>query len=390
MVVFPPVSVLRERRSAKWSSYDPDVLPMPVAEMDCELAPPVAEALHDAVRRSDTGYPAMDGALAAAFGGFAERRWGWQVDPGQVTPTGDVSVGAVQVLRAATAPGGTCVLSSPVYPPFHRWPGSVGLHLVDVPMLLDETPTPSYRLDLEGLEAAFAAGASAYLLCSPHNPLGHVYPPAELAALAELAARYDVLVIADEIHAPLTLPGSTFTPYLTVSDAARRTGVALHSASKAWNLAGLKSAVIVTADDGIRRGKLDRLPPDVPWHAGHFGAIASIAAYEEGEEWLDDLIRVIAGNHVLLADELARELPQAKIVRARAGYLAWVDLRECGFGDAADPAEAILRVGRLALGIGTQFGTTGRGHVRVNVGCAPDLIPEAVRRIVAAKDHAGD
>lgn len=214
MVVFPSLDALRARRSAKWSSYGPDVLPMPVAEMDCELAPPVAEALHEAVRRSDTGYPSMDGALAKAFGGFAARRWGWEVDPGQVTPTGDVSVGAVQVLRAATAPGGTCVLSSPVYPPFHRWPGSVGLRPVDVPMLVEtsDPDRPGYRFDLAGLEAAFAAGATAYLLCSPHNPLGHVYPPDQLVALAELADRYDVLVIADEIHAPLTLPGNTFTP----------------------------------------------------------------------------------------------------------------------------------------------------------------------------------
>lgn len=378
MIRFPSLEQLRTRGSAKWRLYDPDVLPMPVAEMDVHLADCIARTLHDAVSRSDTGYPATDGGIQAAFAAFAASRWGWAVPPDRVIQVPDVSVGSVEVLKAVSRPGTTVLISTPVYPPFRHWPSTAGLAIRDIPML-GSVASGDWRLDLPAIESAFADGAQAYLLCHPHNPLGHLHPQQELAELAAIAERHGGWVVADEIHAPLTLPGHTFTPFLTTSPAARRVGIALHSASKAWNLAGLKSALVVT-DHPDAAVAVARLPPDLPWHAGHLGALAGISAFTEGVDWLDALLPILADNQRLLADELATRLPQARYRPGQAGYLGWIDMRELGWGD--DPAAHALRLGRLALGIGPQFGTPGAGHARINLGCAPDLVPEAVSRLV--------
>ncbi len=376
-VVFPSLEQLRQRRSSKWTQHGHDVLPMPVAELDVELAEPVKRTLLEAVERGDTGYPGRHGRHEDAFVAFAARRWGWQVDRAQVLSAPDVVVGAVEVLRSALEPGDRIVLSSPVYPPFFGWAKDIGTTYVDVPLL------PDGRLDLEGLEREFAAGGRAYLLCHPQNPVGTVCSREELARLADLAVEYGVLVLADEIHAPIVFPGGPFTPYLAVSDAAARTGIALHSASKAWNIAGLKSALMMTAHPEAR-ARLERLPDGFLWHAGHLGVLAATAAYAESEAWLDALLPILQSNHQLLRTELATHLPDVMLYPAQATYLAWMDLRGAGFGD--DPAAEILRHGRLALSSGPTFGTTGSGHARINLGCAPDLIPEAVRRMVAARD----
>ncbi len=379
-VVFPPLDACRQRRSAKWTQYDADVLPMPVAELDCLLAEPIEHVLLEAIRRGDTGYPPMDGEPAAAFVDFARFAWGWDAAPEQSILCSDVSAGAIVALRTLLPTGSGVAISSPVYPPFHIWPKRAEMTLVEVPLL---GPDQGWRLDLAGLERAFADGVRAYVLCHPHNPIGRNVPVEELAALADLADRYDVLVLADEIHAPLALPGHRFTPYLTVSDAARRTGVALHSPSKAWNLAGLKTAFLVYADDRYD-APLGKLAEKLPWQAGSLGALAAVPAYREGRDWLASLVEYLAGNHALLRAELAAKLPEARcwLSEAQAGYLAWVDVSAYGYGD--EPAKRILDVGRLALGVGTTFGEPGAGHVRINVGCARDLIPQAVDRMVAA------
>lgn len=377
-VEFPPLAQLRTRRSAKWTQYDADVLPMPVAELDCLLAEPIARVLIDAVRRGDTGYPPMDGAPGAAFTDFARWAWGWAPNPQRTILASDVSAAGITVLRTLLSPGAPVAISSPVYPPFHVWPGRAGMQLVDVPLL---GPEQQWKLDLAALERTFADGVRGYVLCHPHNPVGRLVPPAELAELAELAARYDVLVVSDEIHAPLTLPGHQFTPYLTVSDAARRTGVALHSPSKAWNLAGLKAAFLIFEDERWE-ALLARQRHILPWNAGHFGAMAAVPAYRQGREWLGALIEHLAANHALLQQELAAKLPAAACTPAQAGYLAWIDVRSCGYGE--EPGRRILDVGRLALGFGSTFGAPGAGHVRMNLGCHPDLIPQAVDRMVAA------
>lgn len=374
-----PLDELRRRRSAKWTTFPPDVLPLPVAEMDVRLAPAVTAALRAAVDDSDTGYAGDVAPLIGAFAAFARRRWSWPVEPATVRACADVAAGATEVLRLLVAPGDGVVLMPPLYPPVRRWIGAVGARPVEVP-LLDHAG--GGRLDLDGIARALADGARVVFLCHPHNPTGRVHEPAELRALARLAVRHGAVVLADEIHAPLTLPGWRFHPYLTVSADAAATGIALHSASKAWNLAGLKCALIVAADPR-RRAVLARLPDEAAWSVGHLGVLASTAAYRDAEPWLDSLLDALAGNVALLAELLARDLPEVAFTPPESTYLAWLDCRALGLGD--DPAPLILDRAKVALSPGPAFGPPGAGFARLNLACHPELLRDAVTRMSAVR-----
>ncbi|MDQ1128424.1 MalY/PatB family protein [Microbacterium sp. SORGH_AS_0888] len=369
-----PLEELRRRRSVKWRAYPEDVLPLFVAETDFPLAPAVHDVLAEAVARGDTGYTPSDPGIRAAYAGFAARRFGWDVDARRIRSTGDVMMGVVELLRRLTRPGDRVVVTPPVYPPFFDCVAEAGAETVSVPLVgLDDAPA----LDLAGIERAFAAGARALLLCNPHNPTGTVHAQTVLRELADIAHRHGAVVISDEIHAPLA--GRDFTPFLSASEIAARVGYAVTSASKAFNLAGLKCALIITADDATT-AVVSSLPDEVEWRTGLFGALAGTAAFSPAsDEWLDRLRAAITANHALLADLLADRIPGARFRIPDAGYLAWVDLSALGWGD--DPATRILREGRVALHHGPRFGPGGEGHVRINVGCAPEVLTEAVRRI---------
>jgi cystathionine beta-lyase len=364
---------LRARRSVKWRRYPDDVLPAWVAELDFPLAPAVHRALTDALARDDTGYANADG-LPAAFASFAAARWDWEVDPTRTLLVADIMSGVGELLRALTAPGARVVVNPPVYPPFFKMVDEVGRELVEAPLGAD------WRLDLDALEAAFAGGARCYLLCSPHNPTGTVHTREEVAAVAELAARHDVLVISDEVHAPMTLPGAMHVPYLEVG---AENGIALVSASKAWNVPGLKCALAVVASERMS-AELRRLPEHVPFHVGHFGVLANIAAYADGGAWLDALVAHLDAQRERVAELLAAELPDVRHVRPEAGYLVWLDCRELDLGD--DPSEVFLERGRVALSSGLPFGTGGKGFARLNVGTSGALLAEAVTRMRSALD----
>ena len=368
---------LRRRRSMKWRVYPPDVLPAWVAEMDFPLAEPITATVRAAVDRGDCGYAEV-GELAGAFAGYASERFGWDVDPGGVFAFPDVMSGVADVLRLVTRPGDGVVINPPVYPPFFSVIEDVERRLVEVPL---ERRGDDWRLDLAGLEAAFAAGARAHLLCNPHNPTGSVPHRSELEALAELADRYGVTVLSDEIHAPLTLPGATHTPYVAMGGAAAERGVTLASASKAWNVAGLKCAVAVAGSDAMRV-QLSTLPEETPYRCGHLGVLAAVAAFRDGGPWLDGLLRRLDGNRRLLSDLLAAHLPDVDYLLPQAGYLAWLDCTGLGLG--ADPAACFLERGRVALSPGPTFGGPGAGFARLNMGTSPALLEEAVRRMAAA------
>jgi cystathionine beta-lyase len=373
---------LRRRTSAKWRAYPPDVLPLPVAEMDFPLARPVAEALHAAVRRSDLGYASPSPGLAEALANFAARRWGWQVDPAQVTLAPEVGVAVVEVLRLLARPGDRVVINPPVYDSFFPWVAEVGCRLVEVPL---GRTGDGWALDLDAMASAFRDGARVHLLCSPHNPTGTVHHRQDLERLAALAARYGVTVLADEIHAPLVLPGRTHHPFLAVSPEAAAHGLVFTSASKAWNLAGLKCAAVVTADPATRR-LVQRLPEELPWRVGQLGVLAGIAAFQDGEPWLEEVLGVLDHHRHYLAELLAARIPAIRYRPPDASYLAWLDCTALGLGD--DPSAAFLARGRVALSPGPSFGRPGVGHARLNMGTSRQILAAAVDRMASAIDDA--
>ncbi|WP_251440240.1 MULTISPECIES: MalY/PatB family protein [unclassified Microbacterium] len=373
-----PLDQLRRRTSTKWRTYPEDVLPLFVAETDFPLADAITARLRTAVELGDTGYTPPDPGIRSAFAAYAERRFGWTVQPERIRSTCDVMMGVVEILRAVLAPGDRVIVAPPVYPPFFDCVEEAGGVAERVPLV---DVDGSWVLDLAAIERALARGARAVLLCNPHNPTGTVHSRAVLARLAELAAAHGAVVVSDEIHAPLVQPGIDYTPFLAASPVAAEIGYTVTSASKAYNLAGLKCAVMVTASEktaAVVRG----LPPEVEWRTGLFGALAAVAAWApESDAWLDALLVALDDNRRLLGRLLAEHLPEAGYRLPDAGYLAWVDLRDLGWGD--DPAGRILREARVALNRGPTFGEEGRGHVRINLGCSPEVLTEAVLRIAA-------
>jgi cystathionine beta-lyase len=369
----PLARLRRERTSVKWGRYGADVIPMWIAEMDCAPCPAVVEAVSSAVRRGDTGY-ALTEEYAAEVAGFARAQWGWGFDPRTTTRVADVLTGVTHLLRLFTDPGGPVVVSPPVYNAFYEVIEACGRRVVEAPLAAD------HRLDLGCLATVFAdathGGARAvYLLCNPHNPTGTVHTSDELGGLARVADAHGVRVVSDEIHGPLVLPSSTFTPYLTVAGTAR--GVTVTSASKAWNLAGLKAAIVVPGDEAVH--DVRRLHPFVTFGASHLGVVAQTAAYRDGREWLRRLVDELDANRRLLVDLVSEQLPGVGLVVPEATYLAWLDLSGLGLGD--DPSGELVRRARVALSPGPTFGSGGQGHARLNYATSPEILREAIRRI---------
>ena len=371
----PDLATLHERRSEKWSVHEPDVLASTVAEMDFPLAPDVIAALHAAVDRHDLGYTAPGATqLPAAFADFARRRLGWGVDQDQVTLVPDVMAGLIELCRALLAPGDQVAFFTPAYPPFFAELPQARVELVLLPL------GAAGVVDLEALQAALAGGVRALVLANPHNPTGRVMRRAVLEQIADLCASYGCWVLADEIHAPLVLEGDTHTPWLEVSDAAREHGIALTSASKAFNVAGLKAALMITASDRAREAV--RQVPPLTDRVGILGVIAAEAAFSHGDRWLDAVRAQLAADLELLGELLAAELPKITWTPPQASYLAWLDCRALALGD--NPAEEFLARGRVALSQGLDYGREGAGFVRLNFGTSPEHLTDSVRRMARA------
>lgn len=377
MSVFEDISLakLRGRASAKWTVYPADVLPAWVAEMDFPLAEPIKQRLRRAIESDDCGY-ANPTALPAAFVAFAKSRFGWTVDPSRVRAAPEVMVAVAEILRVVTKSGDGVVINPPVYPPFAMVIQEVQRKVVDVP--LAHVPGGGWDLDLDALEKAFAAGAKAYLLCNPHNPVGRAFEKTQLEAIAKLAKQYDVVVLSDEIHAPLMLPGAVHVPFVSVSEPLGANAITITSASKAWNIAGLKCAVIVAGSTAMQSA-LKGLPIELSERVGLHGGLANIVAFNECSAYLDGLVAHLDHNRAMMAELIGVYLPAVRYIPPQAGYLAWLDCSALGLGD--DPAKVFLKKGKVAVMRGLDFGRQGACFVRVNMGTSSDILSQIVGRM---------
>lgn len=362
---------LRRRTSQKWRYYPAEAIPAWIAEMDVIPAEAVIDAVTHAMTTGDTGY-SMSGGYLAAMADFARDRWDWEFDPSEGTGVADVMSGIGALIRSLTEPGERIAISPPVYPPFFEVIATNDRQVVEAPL------TEDGRLDPSTIERAFRSGARVYLLCNPHNPTGVVHRRDELAELAELAADHGVRVLSDEIHAPLVYSRATFVPYLTVPGT--QSAFSILSASKGWNLAGLKAAMVIPGAEGV--DVVRSWPHLVTDGATHIGVIAQTAALRDGRDWLDAVVAAITRRADELADLVRDRLPGVGYRIPEATFLAWLDLGGRGMGD--DPAAVILRRGRVALTSGTWFGDAGRGFVRLNMGTSAEILGAIVDGIAAA------
>ena len=372
------VERLRRRRTVKWSLYGPDVLAAWVAEMDFDVAPVVRAAILDAVDREDFGYVAADlSDLTTACAAFLAAGHGWTVSPARIFPVADVLSGIAAALDALVEPGASVVVPTPAYPPFFEVIELTGRRPVAAPMTVEGSRDV---LDLDAIDAALGAGARAVLLCSPHNPTGRVFTRAELAALATVVDRHGARVVADEVHAALVYPGSEHVPYATVSDAAAAHAITVTSASKAFNLAGLKCAQVIASNhnDAARWRALRVFEVAGPTPVG---IAASVAAYGAGRPWLRELIAYLDGNRRVLSELLAAHLPGVECRLPEATFLAWLDCSALG---KPDPARFFLDHGSVAVSDGPPFGPGCEQQLRLNFATSRDLLG----RIVGAMGEA--
>ena len=373
-VFAPALSVLQERHSSKWRRFPSDVLPLHVAEMDFQIAEPIAARIVKMATESDLGYLGPVSEINDAFEKFARERWGWQIQKDYLRLATDVGVAVVEFLRAHAKPGERVIITNPVYMGFHHWLEELDIEPFDVPMVEVDGV---FTLDLAGIERAFASGLRFFMLCNPHNPVGRAFSRAELTALAALARKYDAIVLSDEIHAPLTY--GEFVPYLSCGEDAEATGVCITSSSKSWNLAGLKIAFLL-AQSAEMNEKLKALPEAMHWRSSILGAFAMVEAYANGTEWLDSTLKTLDENRRHLAAELERLLPMVSMNLPDAGYLAWLDISKLGLS-----CEEIFTKAKVALVPGSELGGAEYEHfARFNFATSKEIITEALERIQRA------
>ncbi len=380
---------LRSAGSLKWALDGPEVIPAWIAEMDFALADPVQQAVSDYAARGVFGYADPYGAIAvpAALAGFAQRQWGHTIDPHRTLVVGDVMETMALTLRWV-APSGPVIIPSPVYPPFFVLARSLDRKIRAVPLIRESakathhgTSPADLRLtfDLQGIKHEARAGARTLLLCQPHNPVGRCYTRAELVALRDVVEPLGVHVVSDEIHAPLTLPGVEFVPYAAVAspDAPVTT---LMSATKAFSMPGLRCAQLIShrASD---HETLNALHPVLNHSMTTLGQHTTVAAYTNGDAWLEDVRVRIAANHEQFRLSMSELAPQVRIERPEATYLSWLDVSDVS---GADPVTAALQHGVRVDSQGSGYGSGSADRIRVNLATSPDRVAEIVQRLGAA------
>jgi cystathionine beta-lyase len=370
---------LRAAGSVKWTRYGSAIGAF-VAEMDFGTAPAVRRALHEAVDAGRFGYLPTQAAaeMARACARWQQHHYGWTVRPEWITPLADVVAGLQAAIEHFTPRDGAVVLPTPAYMPFLMVPGALGRELIEVPMV-ERDGRMTY--DLDGIARAFDDGGRLFVHVNPHNPLGRVFDAAEQLALADVVDAAGARVFADEIHAPLVHPGAVHRPYASLSPLTAGHTVTATSASKAWNLPGLKAAqlLLTNAEDAAHWAEAGTM---FGHGASTLGVLANTVAYDEGGPWLDGVLTYLDGNRRLLAELLADRLPQVRYRLPEGTYLAWLDCRALELPGSA--GDFFLERAGVALVDGPECGSPGAGHVRLNFATPRHVLTTVVDRMAAA------
>lgn len=376
------VDELRLRGGEKWRRYPPDVLPAFVADMDFAASEPIQEAIASLVENRSYGYPWQDDpeTIAAAFARYESSTFGWTVSAERVRPTTDVVQGIAACLTAFSTPGDGVVVQTPAYPPFLIVTRACGRRLVENP--LRDTGN-RFELDVDALRGLIDERTRILLVCHPHNPTGRVLETAELDAIGELAIEHDLVIVSDEIHADLVYPGRTHVPIGSLDPEVAARTVTLTSATKGYNLAGLRCAVAYFGGDELCE-RFDRaIPQALLGQITHISKDATLAAWGKSRAWIDEVRETLERNRRLVVDRLARDLPELGCYLPESTYLAWIDCSALGLRGRS-PVEFFLTEAKVAMKGGTDFGEPGRAFVRLNFATTPALLETILDRMVAA------
>ena len=369
----------RATNSYKWDSAPEGVLPMWVADMDFRTAPAIIDALQKRVAHGIFGYTRVPDAYYDAVTSWFSRRHGWDIDREWIIYTSGVVPAVSAVIKALTVPGDKVIVQTPVYNCFFSSIRNNGCEIVSNPL---RRTADTYEMDFDNLERCAAdPRAKVMLLCNPHNPAGRVWTPDELTRLGNICLRNGVTVVADEIHCELVYQGFKYTPFASLSDAFLHRSVTCVSPSKAFNIAGLQIANIVAFDNDLRRRIDKAININEVCDVNPFGVAATIAAYNEGEEWLNQLVDYLHGNYEAMAEFCRRELPEFPIARLEGTYLVWMDCSSLGMpSDALE--HALLDDARLWLNAGTMYGAEGEGYMRWNIACPRSVMLDGLNRFL--------
>ena len=376
---FDKITDRRATNSYKWDSAPEGVLPMWVADMDFRTAPAIIDALQKRVAHGIFGYTRVPDAYYDAVTSWFSRRHGWDIDREWIIYTSGVVPAVSAVIKALTVPGDKVIVQTPVYNCFFSSIRNNGCEIVSNPL---RRIGDTYGMDFDALERCAAdPRAKVMLLCNPHNPAGRVWTPDELTRLGNICLRNGVTVVADEIHCELVYQGFKYTPFASLSDAFLHRSVTCVSPSKAFNIAGLQIANIVAFDNDLRRRIDKAINLNEVCDVNPFGVAATIAAYNEGEEWLCQLLDYLHGNYEAMAEFCRRELPEFPIARLEGTYLVWMDCSSLGMpSDALE--HALLDDARLWLNAGTMYGAEGEGYMRWNIACPRSVMLDGLNRFL--------
>ena len=375
----------RGRVGVKWSKHGPDVLAAWVADMDFDPPAPVITAIRAHTERGDLGYGPFAGDLAPAYADWQERRHGWAPNIEQIHPFTSALHALETALWNTTDPGDGVVVFTPIYYPFLDAIANSGRRRIEVPLITD-----GWKLDVERFEAAIDDTTKIILFCNPHNPTGRIFDDDEIAAVADVAERHDLLVITDEIWGDLThQPG--LIPLGATDERFVGRLVTLGSASKTFNLAGLRTAV-AHIDHAPLTATLETMPGHLHGSPSTLGITGTIAAWTACDDWLWAARRTIEVRRNQLATRLAADLADVGFQIPQATYLGWLDFSAYDIGD--DPSEWLLKHAQVALSSGAKFGTGGRGHARINVATSSEILDGVIDRIASTlsthrPDHFG-
>lgn len=377
---FDKLTQRRGTNSYKWDETDdPNVIPVWVADMDFETAPCIVKALQERVAHGIFGYTFVPESYYEAVINWFSRRHGWRIDRSWIEYTSGVVPALTATIKALTQPGDKVLVQTPVYNCFFSSIRNNGCEIVESPLLHSAN---TYVINFVDLEQKLSDPAvKLFILCNPHNPAGRVWTPDELRHINDLCLRHNVRVVSDEIHCELTMPGYTYTPFASVSEASLNNSVTLNSPSKSFNTAGLQIANIISNDATIRRRINRAININEVCDVNPFGVIALQAAYNEGEAWLEALKAYLYANYVALQSFFAEHLPQLPVTKLEGTYLVWVDISATGL-DADTLTDRLLHEAKVMVNSGTMYGReAGKHFIRINIACPKARLMEVLTRM---------